>query len=172
MRFLPRAHEFALKDLILPAVFIPDTARLIDVLRQMQAGHVHLAIVVDEHSGVEGILTLEDLLEEIVGEILDEHDEALIDYLSEAEQSVFTIDGGLSVREVNRKYDLDLPESDDYTTVAGFLIVRAGRLLNVNDTVEHNGTRFTVERVARRRITHVKVERNLPPAEADTTAAA
>jgi CBS domain containing-hemolysin-like protein len=172
MRFLPRPQEFALKSLIRPAVFIPDTARLIDVLRQMQRGQVHLAIVVDEHSGVEGILTLEDLLEEIVGEILDEHDEALIDYQSQMAENVFTIDGGLSVREANRRYELDLPESDDYTTVAGFLMVRAGRLLNVGDEVAHHGARFTVERVVRRRVTHVTVERNLPQAETDTTAAA
>lgn len=174
MRFMGRPREFDLKRLIHPAVYIPDTARLGDVLRQMQRGHVHLAIVVDEHSGVEGILTLEDLLEEIVGEIQDEFDEAVAEHPREAMEDsmhqVFTIDGGLAIRDANRKFHLHLPESDDYNTVAGFLIARAGRLLNANDTVELNGTRFTVERVARRRITHVRVERardaSAPDAEA------
>ncbi|MGE0133200.1 MAG: hemolysin family protein [Blastocatellales bacterium] len=158
MPFLLRKHEFDLEKVMRQPVFIPDTARLGDVLQQLQKSSVHLAIVVDEHSGVEGILTLEDLLEEIVGEIQDEHDEALIAKLRKRGEGVFSIDAGMTIREANRKFDLKLPESDNYTTVAGFLIARAGRLLNQGDTVEHNGTRFTVERVAHRRITGVRME--------------
>jgi len=159
MAYLLRPKEFDLMKIIRPPVFIADSARLGDVLSKMQRDRLHLAIVVDEHSGVEGILTLEDLLEEIVGEIEDEHDEALADKMRERSDGVFSIDAGLSVREANRKFDLNLPESDDYTTVAGFLIARAGRLLNPGDAIEHNGARFTVERVARRRITQVRMER-------------
>lgn len=158
MPFLLKKHEFDLEKVMRQPAFIPDTARLGDVLQHLQKSSVHLAIVVDEHSGVEGILTLEDLLEEIVGEIQDEHDEALIAKLSQSSEGVFSIDAGMTIREANRKFDLKLPESDDYTTVAGFLIARAGRLLNQGDTVEHNATRFTVERVARRRITRVSME--------------
>jgi putative hemolysin len=159
MGYLLRPKEFDLMKIIRPPVFIPDSARLGDVLSKLQRDRLHLAIVVDEHSGVEGILTLEDLLEEIVGEIEDEHDEALTDKMRERSEGVFSIDAGLSVREANRKFDLNLPESDDYTTVAGFLIARAGRLLNPGDAIEHNGARFTVERVARRRITQIRMER-------------
>ncbi len=159
MGYLLRPEEFDLRKAIRQPVFIPDSARLGDVLSKLQHDHLHLAIVVDEHSGVEGILTLEDLLEEIVGEIEDEHDEALTDEIKEGSEGVFSVDAALSVRDANRKYNLNLPESDDYTTVAGFLIARAGRLLNAGDTIEHNGARFTVERVTRRRITQVKMER-------------
>ncbi len=158
MPFLLKAHEFDLKAILRQPIFIPDTARLGDVLEHLQRSSVHMAIVVDEHSGVEGILTLEDLLEEIVGEIQDEHDEALTAKLSKSDEGFFSIDAGMTVREANRKFKLNLPESDNYKTVAGFLIARAGRLLEQGDTVEHNGTRFTVERVARRRITRVKME--------------
>jgi CBS domain containing-hemolysin-like protein len=166
MPFLLKADEFDLKKILRQAIFIPDTARLSDILQHLQKSSVHLAIVVDEHSGVEGILTLEDILEEIVGEIQDEHDEALTAKLSQSGEGVFSIDAAMSVREANRKYDLNLPESDAYTTVAGFLIARAGKLLDQGDTVEHNGTRFTVERVARRRITRVRME-HLPEGECD-----
>jgi CBS domain containing-hemolysin-like protein len=161
--FLLKPQDFELKMVIHQPFFIPDSAQLGDVLQQMQRAQVHLAIVVDEHGGVEGILTLEDLLEEIVGEIQDEHDEALAEKLRQSGEGIYIIDGGLSVREANRKFKLNLPESDDYNTVAGFLIARAGRLLAPNDTVTYNGTRFTVERVARRRIMRVRMER-LPQA--------
>ncbi len=159
MGYMLRQDEFDLNEIIRQPVYIPDSARLGDVLSRMQRDHIHLAIVVDEHAGVEGILTLEDLLEEIVGEIEDEHDEMLVEKPVEEGEHVLSLDAGLSVREANRKFNLSLPESDDYLTIAGFLITRAGRLLKQGDCVEHNGARFTVERVARRRITQVKMER-------------
>jgi CBS domain containing-hemolysin-like protein len=142
------------------------------VLQHLQRSSVHLGIVVDEHSGVEGILTLEDLLEEIVGEIQDEHDEELIDKLRQRGEGVFIIDGSLSVRDANRKFNLNLPESDDYTTMAGLLIARAGRLLEQGDVVELNNVRFTVERVVRRRITQVRMEVIAPPPEVEPETAA
>ncbi|MCI0389953.1 MAG: hemolysin family protein [Acidobacteria bacterium] len=167
MPFLLRAQEFNLKKIMRQPVFIPDTARLGIALQNLQRSNVHLAIVVDEHSGVEGILTLEDLLEEIVGEIQDEHDEVLASKLRKSDEGVFIIDASLSVRDANRKFNLNLPESDVYTTVAGFLMARAGRLLNQGDVVEYNGTRFTIERVARHRITRVRMETFDKPADAN-----
>jgi putative hemolysin len=158
MPYLLRAQEFNLKKIMRQPVFIPDTARLGNALKSLQRSSVHLAIVVDEHSGVEGILTLEDILEEIVGEIQDEHDEVLAAKLRQSSEGVFIIDASLSVRDANRKFNLNLPESDDYMTVAGFLMARAGRLLAQGDVVVYNGTRFTVERVVRRRITRVRME--------------
>lgn len=159
MSYTLRSDEFELMEILRPPVFIPDSAKLGSVLSQMQRDHVHLVIVVDEHAGVEGILTLEDLLEEIVGEIEDEHDEKMVEPSGQDDEDNSNLDAGLSVREANRKFNLNLPESDDYTTVAGFLIAQAGRLLNEGDTVEHNGSRFTVEEVISRRITQVKMER-------------
>lgn len=159
MAYLLRPEDFNLKQVLRPSVFIPDSARLADVLGKMQRERGHLAIVVDEHGGLEGILTLEDLLEEIVGEIQDEHDDVIADKQEEGGEGVFNLDPGLSVREANRKFNLNLPESDDYRTVAGFLMARAGRLLGQGDAIEHNGARFTVERVQGRRITQVKMER-------------
>ena len=158
MPFLLKKGEFDLEKIMRQPIFIPDMARLGDVLQSLQKSSVHLAIVVDEHSGVEGILTLEDILEEIVGEIQDEHDEALAAKLSQSDEGVFSIDAGMTIREANRKFRLKLPESDNYTTVAGFLISRAGRLLNQGDIVEYGGAKFTVERVASRRVTRVRME--------------
>lgn len=158
MKFMGRPDEFDLPGIIHRAVFIPDSAKLWEVLQLLRRSRVHMAVVVDEHGGVEGILTLEDLIEEIVGEIQDEHDELMADKLSHRGEGVFSLDGSLSIREANRKYELNLPESDDYQTIAGFLISRAGRLLDLGDVVDYNGVRFTVEKVLRRRILRVLME--------------
>ena len=158
MPYMLRAQDFDLRRIMRRAHFLPETARLAEALQQLQRSSVHMAVIVDEHGGMEGILTMEDLLEEIVGDIQDEHDEALIERPHDGVQRTFTIDGGLAVREANRDYPLDLPESDEYTTVAGFLIKQAGRLLGPADKVEYAGVSFTVERVHRRRILLVRVE--------------
>jgi len=148
---------FNLKELLHPPMFIPDTARLGAVLKTMKSTRTHLACVVDEHGGVEGIITLEDLLEEIVGEINDEFDEEVRSQIQQ-EGDVYVLDGMLAVRDANRVLKLDLPESDGYTTVAGFLLAQAGRLLGPGESIEHNGSRFTVERVTRRRIRRIRLE--------------
>jgi len=148
---------FALQELLHPAVFIPEGALLGAVLKEMQKTRAHLACVVNEHGGMEGIITLEDLLEEIVGEINDEYDEELRSQIvKDGEQ--YLLDGMLAVRDANRALQLHLPERSDYTTLAGFLMDQAGRLLNVGDSIEYNGGRFTVERVDRRHIRRVRFE--------------
>ena len=159
--------EFHLESLLHPPLFIPASARLAAVLKQMQAARTHLAIVVDEHGGMEGIVTLEDLLEEIVGEIDDEFDEEVRSQIAEQPDGTFLLDGMLAVRDANRRFELGLPEDGNYTTLAGFLLARAGRLLQPGETVEHDGARFTVERVDRRRIRRVR----FTPAERAAAAA-
>lgn len=151
-------QDFNLAANIHAPVFIPDSARLVDILQKMQRGRVHLAIVVDEHGGVEGILTLEDLLEEIVGEIQDEHDEIANEKTRVRSDGTFVLDGGITVRDANRKFDLQLPESDDYNTLAGFLIAQEGRLLNEGDKVEFSGVNFIIEHVDQRRIDRVRIK--------------
>ena len=125
----------------------------------MQSRQSHFAIVVDEHGVVEGILTLEDLLEEIVGEINDEHDEENDGELRVEVDGTTVLPGALSVRDANRRLGIELPESDAYTSVAGLLVARAGRLLAPGDLVTFDGLTFTVEAVEGRRIARVRMER-------------
>lgn len=152
------ADDFDLRSVMRRAHFLPETARLAEALHQLQRSSVHMAIIVDEYGGVEGILTMEDLLEEIVGEIKDEHDEIELTQVRPGGERFFSIDAGLPVREANRDFPLDIPESDDYTSLAGFLLKQAGRLLREGDVIEYQGVRFTVERVERRRILEIRVE--------------
>ncbi|HEX6184819.1 MAG TPA: hemolysin family protein [Pyrinomonadaceae bacterium] len=158
-----RPEGFDLSQLARPPVFIIATASLGDALRQMQASRVHFVFVLDEHGGLEGILTLEDLLEEIVGEINDEYDEEVREQIVEEPDGTYLLDGMLAVRDANRRLNLRLPEEHGYTTLAGFLLARAGRILLPGEEVGHEGGTFRVEQVEGRRIRRVRY--TLPPAE-------
>lgn len=113
-----------LEDLIRPVHFVPETARAVHVLRDLQRRRTQIAVVVDEHGGVAGLLTLEDLVEELVGDILGEREEPVPLYQAEPDGSAL-VRGDAPIREVNRALDLDLPEGD-YTTVAGLCIALSG----------------------------------------------
>src|SRR4029450_13143531 len=102
--------------------------------------------VVNEYGGIEGILTLEDLLEEIVGEIDDEFDDETREQIKR-ERDSFVLDGMLAVRAANQQLGTALPEPHGYTTIAGFLMAEAGRMLNVGDEIVHASGAFRVEKV-------------------------
>ena len=158
MPYLLHPDRFRLKDVLQPPMFVVDTARLEHVLRQMQKAKSHFGFVVDEHGGLEGIITLEDLLEEIVGDISDEHDEEVNEQITEVDQSTYVLDGGLAVRDLNRRLKLSVPESESYTTIGGFLMTQAGHVLKPGEVVQYNGLVFQVERVEKRRVMRVKLE--------------
>jgi len=156
--YLLRPQEFKLEYVLQPPMYVVDTARLEDVLRQMQKAKTHFGFVVDEHGGVEGIITLEDLLEEIVGDISDEHDEEVNEQISQVNDRMYVLDGALAVRDLNRRLKTSLPESEAYTTIGGFLMSVAGHVLQPGELIEHEGLRFTVEKIERRRLLRVGLE--------------
>ena len=160
MSYLLRPQIFRLDKVLQKPVYIVDTARLEDVLRQMQRAKAHFGFVVDEHGGVEGIITLEDLLEEIVGDISDEHDEEVNEQISKIQDDVYILDGSLAVRDLNRRLDLNLPVSEGYTTVAGFLMSESGQILKEGEAVPFNGHIFKIEKVNKRRILQVRMEKS------------
>jgi CBS domain containing-hemolysin-like protein len=163
-----RTHNpvpFDMERMLHPPLFVPATARLGSVLAQMQAEKTHIACVVDEHGGLEGIVTLEDLLEEIVGEINDEYDEEVREQIIEEPDGTFILDGMLAVRDANRRFGLHLPEEAGYTTMAGFLLAKAGRILRPSETVEHEGGLFLVEQVEGRRIRRIRYTPAPTPSE-------
>src|SRR2546421_829719 len=103
----------------------------------MQKAKAHFGFVVDEHGGLEGIITLEDLLEEIVGDISDEHDEEVNEQISPVNDRIYILDGALAVRDLNRRLKTSLAESEAYTTVGGFLMSVAGHVLQPGEVIEH-----------------------------------
>ncbi len=162
MSYILTPQSFQLEKVLKKPMYVVDTARLEDVLRQMQREKFHFGFVVDEHGGVEGIITLEDLLEEIVGEISDEHDEEVDEQINEQPDGSYVLDGGLAVRDLNKRLDMNVPVSEGYTTIAGFLMAAAGQVLSEGDTVPFNGHTFIVEKVSKRRVVQVRVVENEP----------
>ena len=158
MPFLLHPDKFRLEDVLQPPLYVVDTGRLEHVLRQMQKAKVHFGFVVDEHGGLEGIITLEDLLEEIVGDISDEHDEEVNEQITQVGERKYVLAGGLAVRDLNRRLKLSVPESETYTTVGGFLMTEAGHVLKPGEAVKHDGLLFHVERVEKRRVMRVRLE--------------
>jgi CBS domain containing-hemolysin-like protein len=149
------SEEFKLEKIVHAPMFMPATIRLGAALKQMQSSRTHIAIVVDEYGGMEGIVTIEDLLEEIVGEIDDEYDEEVRAQIVE-ENGIYHLDGMIAIRDLNRRFKLSIPEDENYTTLAGFLLAQAGKLLKVGDEVEYEGMSFIVERVDGRRLRRIR----------------
>lgn len=146
---------FSMTALLHPPTFVPSGKRLGKLLKQMQATRTHLVFVMDEYGGLEGLVTMEDVLEEIVGEINDEYDEEVRSQIVR-DGAAFILDGMLAVRDANRKLKMKLPEDEAYTTMAGFLLAQAGRVLEPGDEVPVGEGVFKVERVERRRIVRIR----------------
>ena len=155
---LVKPRMFRLERVLKKPFYVVDTARLEDVLRQMQREKFHFGFVVDEHGGVEGIITLEDLLEEIVGDISDEHDDETGEQIHKQPDGSYVLDGSLAVRDLNRRLKLNLPVDESYTTIAGFLMSESGHVLNAGEAVAFNGHIFKIEQVDKRRILKVRME--------------
>ena len=166
MPYLHSQKMFRLSQLLRKPVFIPDSAKLDNAIRMLQNAQTHLGIVVDEHGGVEGIVTVEDLIEQIVGEIQDEHDVEMDAVVPQIDGSVM-IDASISVRELNERLSVEIPESSQYVTLAGFLLRQAGRLLREGEEVTHEGNIYRVEQVTGRRIMRVRLIKSAPPSVAE-----
>lgn len=153
--FVGRTGQFSLANISRKPYFVPESKRIAVLLQSFRKRREHLAIVVDEYGGVEGIVTLEDVVEEIVGEIHDEYDIEEVDF-RQLEPGRFLVDGAVSVRTVNRRFKLDLPE-DHVTTLAGYLLRVMGKIPAEGESFEANGIRFRVKRMDDRRIEEVEM---------------
>ncbi len=142
-------------DLMRPAYFTPETKTLGELLTEMQSAGVTMAILVDEYGGTSGLLTLEDIIEEIVGQLRDEF-EAAEKRIEEIEPGRYSVEAHVSVEEVSEALGIEIP-SGEYRTVAGFIMAELGRVPVVGDEVMHNGVRFRVAEMEGLRVERIEV---------------
>lgn len=155
--YLVDNKEFSINSILRQPIFVPESASIEKVLLRLQEAAVHMAFVVDEFGTLEGIVTLEDIIEEIVGEIQDESDEAIEELFQTIDKNTYLIRGSASVKELNWRLPLDLPRTGGFTTLAGFLFAQFGRIPQEKDWIEFQGNRYTVEKMAKRHISLVRV---------------
>ena len=146
-------------------LFVPEQKKVAELLREMQEQHVHMAIVVDEYGGTAGLVTIEDLIEEIVGEIVDEYDqeEPLVEPVDEHR---IRVDAKMPIDEVNELLEVDLPH-DEWDTVGGLVFGLTGRVPQVGESVRLDSLEFTTERVTGRRVQKVLITKTAPPEQDD-----
>ena len=151
-----------LRPLMRPPWFVPESMSVQTLLREFRRGNTHMAIVTDEFGGVAGIVTIEDALEEIVGEIADEHDEAFADGVRTISPDACEALAHVRIGVVNDRLGLELPEEEDFETIGGFVFHCFGRIPDVGERIDSHGARLEVLAATRRRIDLVRVERLEP----------
>ena len=164
-------QPFDLIRYVRPAIFIPESKRLNTLLKEFRGSRNHIAIVVDEYGGITGLLTIEDVLEEIVGEIDDEHDSAEIGPIQEQEPGRYQVRALARIDEFNEFFGTNF-DDENYDTVGGLVMHELGRLPRKGETLQFGGFRFRVLQADRRRIHSVEVMRgSAVPADGDVAAA-
>jgi putative hemolysin len=150
--------SFNIAAILRKPLFVPELASLEKVLLQMQESAAHMAFVVDEFGNMEGIVTLEDIIEEVIGDIRDEHEGTVEEGFHRLGDRAYLVKGSASVKEANARLHLAIPEKNDYTTLAGFFLYEFGRIPKEKDSLEFGRLRLTVEKMNKRHIGLVRVD--------------
>jgi putative hemolysin len=165
LTLLTKTGQVDIRKIIKSPFFIPETMKISLLLREMQRRRTHIALVVDEYGGISGLVTIEDLLEEIVGEIRDEHDvESPVVLLKDG---TLLIDASISLKDLKEDHSIPLPESPEYETLGGFLMTALQKIPIMGDKVEVEDKRLTIVEMVGQRISKVKLEK-LPETTEET----
>ena len=160
LKLVSTRKEFKIADIMREAYFVPESKPIDEIFEELQANKMQMAIVVDEYGGTAGLLTMEDILEELVGNIFDEYDDVEVEY-KRLDDNTYLIDGSVSLYEMKKIFDIELPEGD-YETLSGYLIEKLGRLPEENEhpVIEDEHLTYKIEEYEDRRIKWVKVCKN------------
>lgn len=149
--------DFKLRDKIRQAYFVPETKPLRVLLHEFQNQKLHIAIVLDEYGGTAGIVTIEDIIEELVGEIVDEYEDTPPEEFRQIDDNTVEIDARMYIDDLNDKFDLKLPEDEDYDTVGGFVFSNLGYIPKTGETFDYENVSFTVIAAEPRKINRLKI---------------
>jgi len=151
--------DFKLRDRIREAYFVPETKLLRILLHEFQNQKLHIAVVLDEYGGTAGIVTLEDILEELVGEITDEYEEIPPEPIRQIDADTVEVDARTYIDDLNDEFELNLPEEEDYDTIGGFVFSRLGYIPKNDETFEYESLKFTITAAEARRIKRIKIQK-------------
>ena len=148
-----------IKNFIRPGYFVPETKSIIEILKEFKALKVHIALVLDEYGGIVGLLTIEDLIEEIVGEIRDEIDTEEEEFITQIDENSYEVDAMIDIETLDKELCLNLPESDDYESLGGLIVTELGRLATIGDELKFNGVKLKVLEINKMRVSKVLIEK-------------
>lgn len=154
---LQHKELIVLQDIIRPAYMVPESKKISLLLRELQKRRQHMAVVIDEFGGTEGIVTMEDIIEEIVGEIRDEYDEELVEVETAVDGSIL-ISGSMAVHDFNERFGVQVPEHRDYDTISGFLHTLSEKIPELNEEIRYKNICFGIAKKNDRRIKQVKIK--------------
>lgn len=158
-----------IEKLIRTAYFVPETKSVSDLLKSMQLSHVQIAIVIDEYGGVAGLVTVEDILEEIVGEIEDEDSDEEVPEITEGEDGSFEVVGSTEIGKIERLLDMEI-EDDDFTTIAGLVTSEAGYVPKKGETLSFRGIDLEILKADAKRVQLLRLRKSLPPEGSEAAA--
>lgn len=148
-----------LQDILRPAYFVPETKHIGELLKEMQRKRIHLVVVVNEHGGVEGLATLEDIIEEIVGEIEDEYD-VENNAIEVGKKGIYLVNPNISIEEFNTKFRADIPENEEeYQTLSGFLQQVTGHIPEIYERIDYKGISMTIMKKAGNKLLQIKIQK-------------
>ena len=155
--------DFKLRKNLRDAYFVPETKPLRTLLHEFQNQKLHIAVVLDEYGGTAGIVTLEDIIEELVGEIADEYEETPPKPVKKIDQNTIEADARTYVDDLNDQFELNLPEDEDYDTIGGFVFSHLGYIPKTAESFDYKNLKFTIATAEARRIKRVKITRSVNP---------
>ena len=147
------------KELVREAYYVPETKSIIEILQEFKSKKVHIALVLDEYGGIGGVLTIEDLLEEIVGEIRDEFDNEEEESIKEIDDNRYEVDAMLDIETINKNLNIELPISEDYESLGGLIMSELGKIPAIGDIVEFEEVKLIVVEVEKMRVSKVEIQR-------------
>lgn len=153
-----RRQEVNLSRLVRKPYFVPSTKKIDELLQEFKAHRLHIAVVLDEFGGIAGLVTIEDILEEIVGEISDEFEKEEQAPIQKVSDDLVEVEASVRIDDLNDELDLELPESETYDTLGGFIFAQLGRVPAVGDTYERDGIRFLVTNADERRVHRLRLQ--------------
>ncbi|MEN6333568.1 MAG: hemolysin family protein [Phycisphaerales bacterium] len=154
-----KPEQFNMRERIREAYFVPETKPLRALLHEFQNQKLHIAVVLDEYGGTAGIVTLEDIIEELVGEIADEYEEIPQDSVKKIDDQTIEVDARTYVEDLNDEYELDLPEDEDYDTVGGFVFSRLGYVPKAGEDFDYENLKVTIASAEPRRVKRVRIQK-------------